>query len=164
VIRLAAEKFGWKVDATPPKGHGYGFAFARYKNAAAYCAIACEVAVDAKGRARVVRAVAAVDSGQVVNPDGLRNQIEGAILQSSSWTLFEKVAFDESRITSTDWAKYPILRFDSVPDKVDVHIIDRPGQPFLGSGEAGQGPMGGAIANAIFHATGKRLRDLPLSA
>jgi nicotinate dehydrogenase subunit B len=165
VISTAAQRFGWSTRARPATpGRGYGFAFARYKNLAAYCAIACEVDVDhATGRPRMVRAVAAVDAGQVVNPDGIANQIEGAILQSMSWTLYENVTFDERRITSVDWSTYPILRFSAVPDAVDVHVIDRPGLPFLGSGEAGQGPAAAAIANAIADATGKRLRDLPLS-
>lgn len=110
-----------------------------------------------------MRAVAAVDSGQVVNPDGIVNQVEGAILQSMSWTLYENVTFDDRHITSVDWASYPILRFSAVPDAVEVHIIDRPGLPFLGSGEAGQGPASAAVANAIADATGHRLRDLPLS-
>ena len=105
----------------------------------------------------------AVDSGQAVNPDGLINQVEGAILQSASWTLYESVSFDDTRITSVDWATYPILRFNAVPDSVEVHVIDRPGQPFLGSGECGQGPAAAAIANAIADATGRRIRDLPLS-
>ena len=115
------------------------------------------------GRPRLVRAVAAVDSGQVVNPDGLTNQIEGAIVQSMSWTLYEAVTFDDTRITSTDWQTYPILRFNSVPESIQIHIINRPGQPFLGSGETGQGPAAASIANAIANATGKRLRNLPLT-
>ena len=163
VVQLAADKFGWGRQARP--GNGNGFAFARYKNLAAYCAVAVEVAVDlARSRVRVVRAVAAVDSGQVVNPDGLRNQIEGAIVQSASWTLHEKVRFDDTRIRSTDWSTYPILRFDGVPESVEVHLIDRPGQPFLGSGETGQGPMAAAVANGIANASGKRMRDIPLLA
>jgi nicotinate dehydrogenase subunit B len=164
VIEKAAKEFGWQKGQKAPPDRGYGFAFARYKNLAAYCAIATEVEVNRQsGRPRLVRAVAAVDSGQVVNPDGLTNQIEGAILQSMSWTLYESVTFDDVRITSIDWQTYPILRFDAVPDKVDVHIINRPGQPFLGSGETGQGPAAASIANAIADATGKRLRDLPLT-
>jgi nicotinate dehydrogenase subunit B len=165
VVSTAAERFGWsaKPRAGLP-GHGYGFAFARYKNLAAYCAVACEVEINHEtGRARMVRAVAAVDSGQVVNPDGVANQIEGAILQSMSWTLYENVSFDDRRITSVDWATYPILRFSAVPDSMEVHIINRPGLPFLGSGEAGQGPAAAAVANAIAKATGYRFRDLPLS-
>jgi nicotinate dehydrogenase subunit B len=164
VIEKAAREFGWQKGQKAPPDHGYGFAFARYKNLAAYCAIASEVEVNRQsGRARLVRAVAAVDSGQVVNPDGLINQIEGAILQSMSWTLYESVSFDDKRVTSIDWQTYPILRFDAVPERVDVHIINRPGQPFLGSGETGQGPAAASIANAIADATGKRLRDLPLT-
>ncbi len=164
VIAKAAEGFGWRRDQKPPRDHGFGFAFARYKNLAAYCAVASEVEINREtGRARLVRAVAAVDSGQVVNPDGLTNQIEGAIVQSMSWTLYESVTFDDKRITSIDWQTYPILRFDAVPDRIDVHIINRPGQPFLGSGETGQGPAAASIANAIAHATGRRLRNLPLT-
>ncbi|MGY4575280.1 molybdopterin cofactor-binding domain-containing protein [Bradyrhizobium sp. USDA 3256] len=164
VVEKAAQEFGWTRGTKPPRNRGYGFAFARYKNLAAYCAIASEVEVDREtGRARLVRAVAAVDAGQVVNPDGITNQIEGAIVQSTSWTLYESVTFDEARITSIDWQTYPILRFNAVPDSIAVHIINRPGQPFLGNGETGQGPAAASLANAIAHATGKRLRDLPLS-
>ena len=164
VIAKAAEAFGWKKGQKAPRDRGYGFAFARYKNLAAYCAIATEVEVNAEtGHPRLVRAVAAVDSGQVVNPDGLTNQIEGAIVQSMSWTLYEAVTFDDVRITSTDWQTYPILRFDAVPDSIEVHIINRPGLPFLGSGETGQGPAAASIANAIANATGKRLRELPFT-
>jgi len=164
VVTMAAERFGWSQHTQKPPGRGYGFAFARYKNLAAYCAIAAEVEVERDtGRTRLVRAVAAIDSGQAVNPDGLINQVEGAILQSASWTLFESVSFDDTRITSIDWSTYPILRFNDVADSIEVHVIDRPGQPFLGSGETGQGPAAAAIANAVADATGKRLRDLPLS-
>jgi nicotinate dehydrogenase subunit B len=164
VINKAAQEFGWRKGQKAPQDRGYGFAFARYKNLAAYCAIATEVEVNSEtGRPRLVRAVAAVDSGQVVNPDGLTNQIEGAIVQSMSWTLYESVTFDDTRITSIDWQTYPILRFNAVPETIDVHIINRPGQPFLGSGETGQGPAAASIANAIANATGKRLRNLPLT-
>lgn len=165
VIAAAAEAFGWSQGKPTAPGHGRGFAFARYKNLAAYCAVAVEVAVEREtGQVRVPRIVAAVDTGQVVNPDGVRNQIEGAVLQSMSWTLYESVGFDRSRITSVDWSTYPILRFDAVPDSVEVRIVDRPGAPFLGCGETGQGPAGAALANGIADATGRRLRDLPLTA
>ena len=164
VIERAAQGFGWRKGQLPPGDRGFGFAFARYKNLAAYCAVASEVEVNREtGRPRLVRAVAAVDAGQVVNPDGLINQIEGAIVQSMSWTLYEAVTFNETRITSIDWQTYPILRFNAVPDSITVHIIDRPGKPFLGSGETGQGPAAASIANAIANATGKRLRNLPLT-
>jgi CO/xanthine dehydrogenase Mo-binding subunit len=161
VIQTAAEKFGW---ASTAPGQGRGFAFARYKNLGAYCAIALTVSVEHEtGRVRVGRVVAAVDSGQPINPDGIRNQIEGAIVQSTSWTLYEQVNFDRRRIISTDWSSYPIMRFPAAPETIDVHIIDQPGKPFLGTGEAGQGPTAAAIANAIADATGARLRHLPLS-
>jgi nicotinate dehydrogenase subunit B len=165
VVTAAADEFHWSARPAPAGGHGYGFAFARYKNLAAYCAVAMQVRVDHEtGRTRVLRVAAAVDTGQVINPDGVRNQIEGAILQSLSWSLFESVSFDTTRITSVDWATYPILRFGSVPETLTVRIIDRPGTPFLGCGEAGQGPASAALANAVANATGKRVRDLPLNA
>jgi nicotinate dehydrogenase subunit B len=164
VITTAAERFGW--SSTPlPKSKGRGFAFARYKNLGAYCAVAIEVDVEHEsGRVRLGRAVAAVDSGQAVNPDGIANQIQGGIVQSASWTLYESVRFDETRILSQDWSTYPILRFGNVPESVDVHVIDAPGEPFLGTGEAAQGPTAAAIANAVANATGMRIRDLPLNA
>jgi nicotinate dehydrogenase subunit B len=165
VVTAAADEFRWAARPAPTGGHGYGFAFARYKNLAAYCAVAMQVRVDHEtGRVRILRVAAAVDTGQVINPDGVRNQIEGAIIQSLSWSLFESVSFDTARITSTDWATYPILRFSSVPESVTVRILDRPGTPFLGCGEAGQGPASAALANAVTNATGKRVRDLPLNA
>lgn len=164
VIQAAADHFGWSKAAPGQRGQGRGFAFARYKNLGAYCAVALDVTVEHEtGRVQIGRVVAAVDSGQPINPDGIRNQIEGAIVQSASWTLFEQVTFDHRHITSADWSGYPILRFPAVPASVDVHIIERPGQPFLGTGEAGQGPTAAAIANAFRQATGVRLRDLPLS-
>ncbi|MGO1074886.1 molybdopterin cofactor-binding domain-containing protein [Inquilinus sp. CA228] len=165
VIAAAAEAFGWNQGRPAAPGHGRGFGFARYKNLAAYCAVAVEVAVEREtGEVRVPRIVAAVDTGQVVNPDGVRNQIEGAVLQSMSWTLYESVGFDRGRITSVDWSTYPILRFDAVPDSVEIRIVDRPGAPFLGCGETGQGPASAALANGIADAIGRRLRDLPLTA
>ncbi len=164
VIKLAAEKFGWKAGAIPPPNRGYGFAFARYENLAAYLAVAVEVEVDRdSGRVRLARAVAADDSGTAVNPDAIENQIQGGIIQSASWTLHEQAGFDRTGITSTDWNSYPILRFRDVPDSIQVHVIDRPGQPFLGTGEAAQGPAGAAIANAIAHATGARLPVPPFT-
>jgi nicotinate dehydrogenase subunit B len=163
VVTKAAQEFGW-TKGKRPRGEGHGFAFARYKNLAAYCAVAVEASVDREsGAVRLGRVVAAVDSGQAVNPDGIRNQIEGAIVQSASWTLYEEVTFDRSEITSLDWSRYPIMRFPQVPESVAVHVIDKPGEKFLGTGEAGQGPTAAAIANAIADATGARLRDLPLS-
>ena len=145
----AATRFGWE-GFQRRRGQGRGFAFARYKNLAAYLAVAVEVGVDHEtGRVRLLRAAAAVDSGQAVSPDGLRNQVEGGIVQAASWTLYEAVTFDAARITSVDWSGYPIARFPDVPERIDVEVIDRPGEPFLGTGEAAQGPTAAAIANAI---------------
>ena len=138
VIASAAERFGWaSFDRSRAAGAGAALPSRATRTYAAYCASPWKSRSRARPAARgPCRAVAAVDSGQVVNPDGLRNQIEGGIVQSMSWTLYERVTFDETRITSIDWSTYPILRFDAVPDSIDVHVIDRPGQPFLGTGEA----------------------------
>src|SRR5262249_45480296 len=135
-----------------------------YKNLSAYVAVVAEVEIDrASGAIHVPRAFAATDAGQIINPDGLTNQIEGGIVQSTSWTLHEAVRFDRARITSRDWASYPILTMPEAPKVVNV-LIDRPTEKALGAGEASQGPAVAAIANAFAHATGKRLRDLPFSA
>ena len=165
VIATVAERFDWKNWRKTGPYHGRGFAFAKYKNLAAYVAIALDLEVDRdSGRIRLGRAVAADDSGQAVNPDGIKNQVEGAMVQAASWTLHEQVAFDRMRIKSRDWASYPILRFEEVFRSVEVHVIDRPGQPYLGTGEGGQGPTAAAIANAVAHATGQRIRELPFTA
>ncbi|EKU83014.1 xanthine dehydrogenase family protein molybdopterin-binding subunit [Massilia timonae] len=162
VVELAAAKFGWDGYKKTAR-RGRGFAFARYKNLASYCALAVEVEVAREtGLVRVTRVSSAVDCGEIVNPDGVRNQIEGGIVQSASWTLLEQVRFDAARVLTVDWASYPILRFAQTPEKIDVHLIDRPGQPFLGTGEAAQGPAAAAIANAVFDACALRMRDLPL--
>jgi len=159
VVQTAADRFGW-----PMRGRGTGFAFARYKNLASYCAVVMEVRVDRDtGEIQVPRVVAAVDSGEAVNPDGIRNQIEGGIVQSLSWTIREAATFDATHRTGFDWSAYPVLRFPAVPGRIDVHVIDRPKQPFLGAGEAAQGPAAAALANAVAHALGIRLRDMPLS-
>ena len=161
-IVRAAEKFGWTQWQKSP-GRGRGIGFAKYKNIAGYCAVALEVEVNRQsGRIRVLRAVASADSGHIVNPDGVSNQIEGGLIQSLSWTLKEEVQMDDTQVLSQDWSSYPILTFSEVPP-VEVVLIDRPGQPFLGTGEASQGPTGAALANAVFDATGVRFRRLPLT-
>jgi CO/xanthine dehydrogenase Mo-binding subunit len=163
VVQLAAQKFGWTSYERRPR-RGRGFAFARYKNLAGYIALALEVEAERDtGTLRLVHAVAAADSGEAVNPDGIANQIEGGILQSASWTLSEEVTFDRTRITSRDWGRYPILRFREIPARVEVHVIDRPGEPFLGTGEVAQGPTAAALGNALADATGVRVRELPFS-
>jgi len=150
---------GEKGDGT----RGRGIGFARYKTLATYVAVVAEVEIDRKsGLVRVPRAFAAADAGQIINPDGLKNQIEGGMIQSTSWTLHEAVRFDRDGITSRDWSGYPILTMPEVPE-VEVALIERPDEKSLGAGEASQGPMAAAIANAFANATGRRLRDLPLS-
>ena len=161
-VQKAADAFGWS-KWQKREGRGRGIGFARYKNTAGYCAVAMEVEVNRRnGRIRVLRAVASADSGHLVNPDGVMNQIEGGLIQSLSWTLKEEVKFDDTHVTSEDWASYPILTFNEVPP-IEVVLIDRPGMPFLGTGEASQGPTGAALANAVHDATGVRFRRLPLT-
>lgn len=140
-------------------GNGIGIAFARYKNTAAYAAVAAQVQVN-KGVVKVQKMWAVIDAGEIINPDGIRNQTEGGMVQAASWTLIEQVKYDE-QIRSRDWFSYPILPFGQVP-VVEVDLIDRPTEEPLGAGEAVQGPAGAAIANAVYHATGIRVRDLPI--
>jgi CO/xanthine dehydrogenase Mo-binding subunit len=164
VLQTAAQAFGWPTRARSDGRRGCGMGFARYKNSASYCAVLMQIEVDrSSGRIHVQRVVAAVDSGQIANPDGLRNQIEGGIVQSLSWTTFEALSFNANGRTASNWDSYPILRFADVPDSVQVHLVDRPGEAFLGAGEAAQGPAAAALANALADATGLRVRDLPLS-
>jgi len=160
VVRAAADAAGWTPGARADGASGRGIAFARYKNLSAYCAVVVEVELVEK--LRIKRAVAAVDAGQVVNPDGLRNQIEGGIVQAASWTLKEQVRWTRDGITSRTWEDYPILKFDETPE-IEVVLIDRPEEPSLGTGECAAGPTAGAIANALHHALGVRARHLPLS-
>lgn len=140
---------------------GYGIGFARYKGRGAYCAVVAEV--EAVYEVRLRRLAVAVDVGLVVNPDGVRNQLEGGAVQSASWTLKERVRFDRRRVTSVDWETYPILRFSEVP-RVEVEVLSRPDQPSVGAGEAAQGPTAAAIANAVADALSLRVRDLPITA
>ena len=163
VIEAAAQRAGWHPNAKGDGTRGRGIGFAKYKNLACYCATVADVDVEKRtGRVRVTRMVAAVDAGQIVNPDGVTNQIEGGVIQSTSWTLKESLRFDRTRVTTRSWADYPILRFDEVPE-VEVVLLDQPNERFLGVGEGSQGPAAAAIANAIAHATGKRLRALPFT-
>jgi CO/xanthine dehydrogenase Mo-binding subunit len=141
---------------------GSGMAFARYKNVMCYAAVFVDLAVNIDTfEIRLDHAVIAADAGQVIDPDGLANQLEGGFIQSASWTLKEQVLFDATGITSRDWETYPILTFPEIPT-VDVILLDHPEHRSLGSGEATQGPTPAAIANAVFAATGLRVRDLPM--
>jgi nicotinate dehydrogenase subunit B len=158
VLERAASAGSWGLPC--PDGVGRGVGVARYKDRGAYCAVVAEV--EAETGIRVRRLTIAVDVGLVVNPDGVRNQIEGGATQSTSWTLKERVRFDRSRVTSDDWETYPILRFSEAPE-IDVHLLDRPDLPSVGCGEAAQGPTSAAIANGVTAALGVRVRDLPLT-
>ncbi len=161
VLRAAAERAGW--DTPLPAGVGRGLAFAQYENNVAYVAAVAQVHVDGKsGAIQVQRIVTAHDCGLIINPDGLRNQIEGNILQSLSRALYEEVTFDESHITSVDWDTYPILKFSDVPE-VEVVLINQPDQPAVGAGEPATITTAPAIANAIYHATGARVRQIPFT-
>jgi CO/xanthine dehydrogenase Mo-binding subunit len=162
VIAAVAKKAAWKEGEKGDGSRGRGIGFAKYKNLACYVAVVAEVEVDrATGTVRVTRTWAAVDSGLIINPDGLTNQMEGGIIQSVSWTLKEEVRFDKNGILTHDWSSYPILTMPEVP-KVEIELINRPSERPLGSGEGSQGPAVAAVANAFANATGKRIRDLPL--
>lgn len=162
VLTAAAEGIGWAVRSDA-FGRGTGLGFARYKNQHAYAAVGVEVSIDdATAEITLERAVIAVDAGEIIDPDGLSNQLEGGFVQAASWTLCEGVTFDELRITSLDWDTYPILRFPAIPRIETILLGDRE-EPPLGAGEAAQGPTAAAIANAVYAAIGVRLRDLPFT-
>ncbi len=160
VAAFAAWNRRKRGDQTGDCAAGRGFGFAQYKNLSAYCAVVADVEVAAT--VRVSRVWAAVDAGEVINPDGLRNQIEGGILQGISWTLKEQVTWDRDRVTSCSWEQYPILTFDEAPD-VKVLLIESEGAPSLGVGECAGGPTAAAIANAIWDALRVRARNMPLT-
>jgi CO/xanthine dehydrogenase Mo-binding subunit len=165
VLRAAADRGGWVAHTTPSKsGTGRGLAYARYENNEAYIATLAEVTVDPNsGQVRVTRVVMSHDCGLIVNPDGLTNQIEGNVIQATSRTLLEQVRFDQSKVTSIDWRTYPILRFPDIP-QVEVVLLNHPDQPAYGAGEPSTLTAGPAIANAIFDASGARVRSIPLTA
>jgi CO/xanthine dehydrogenase Mo-binding subunit len=159
VLEAAADLAGWDARGEED-AVGLGIGYARYKGSGAYCAVVAEV--EAVHEVRVRGLAVAVDVGRVVNPDGVRNQIEGGATQATSWTIKERVRFDRERVTSTDWESYPILRFGETP-QVAVRILSRPEEPSLGSGEAVQGPTAAAIGNAVAAALAVRVRDLPIT-
>jgi CO/xanthine dehydrogenase Mo-binding subunit len=161
VLQTAANTFGWGKTGPAP-GHGHGLAFAQYKNIQTYAAVAVDLEVTDDAEVKLHRVAIAADSGQVVDPEGLTAQMEGGFLQAASWTLYEQVTFDRDGITSRDWDTYPILRFDNVPE-IETVLMDRTGEPYRGAGEATAGPAAGAIANAIYNATGLRLRRMPFT-
>jgi nicotinate dehydrogenase subunit B len=150
------------ADLKPAAHTGIGIAFSRYKNSASYCAVAAQVYVPPKaGTIQVQKMWAAIDSGEVINIDGLINQTEGGMIQSASWTIMEQVQFDAQQITSRDWVSYPIMRFDQVP-AIEVAVLNQPDEKAMGAGEAAQGPAAAAIVNATYKASGQRIRHLPM--
>jgi CO/xanthine dehydrogenase Mo-binding subunit len=159
VLRTAAEQAGWH-DRASEDAVGWGLGYARYKDVCGYCAVVARV--EAVSEVRVTDLWVAVDVGQVINPDGLVNQIEGGAIQAASWTLKEEVTFDARTVTSRDWESYPIFRFADVP-RVQVTVLDRPEDPPLGAGEVAGGPVAAALANALADAIGVRVRRLPLT-
>lgn len=159
VARLARWRPGQRGDGI----NGRGLGFARYRNSQTYVAVVARIEVDrSSGVLRIPEMWAAVDAGLVINPDGLVNQIEGGMIQSASWTLYEEVRFDAEGIKSRDWSSYPIMPMNEVPH-VTVEVINRPHERPLGAGEASLGPAAAAIANAFAHATGRRVRSLPMT-
>jgi len=161
VVEHVARISGWRAGLPAGTGRGRGVAFARYKNMAAYAAVVAEVEVEES--VRLVRVWCAADAGLVINPDGAINQLEGGIIHGASWALKEGVRLDNSGISSRDWESYPVLRFSEVPE-MTVELVDpMADRPCLGVGEASGGPTVAAIGNAVAHALGARLRDLPLT-
>ncbi|MCF2520593.1 molybdopterin cofactor-binding domain-containing protein [Dyadobacter sp. CY351] len=161
VITTLVKKAGWDLKKEP--GLGKGFAFAQYKNNASYFAVKAEIKLDRAAKTyRLVKLTGVIDAGQAINPDGIINQTSGGMIQAASWTMLEQVQYGANGVESSSWETYPIFRFEDVPD-TEVFVIDRPELEPLGAGEAAQGPVSAAIANAIFDATGSRLRELPLT-
>jgi nicotinate dehydrogenase subunit B len=169
VIKRAAALMNWQARPSPRNdtsaslARGRGFAYVHYKHNETYVAMGIEAAVEREsGRIKVERVVCAHDCGQIINPDGVRAQVEGSTLQTLSRVLMEEVKFDRARVLSVDWASYPILRFSDVPE-LTIELIDRPTEPPLGAGEAACTTVGAALANAVFDATGARLRTVPFT-
>ena len=160
----------WKEPAADGEiVRGRGFAYALYVHSqfpgfgAAWSAWIADVAVNkSTGDVSVTRVVAGQDSGLMINPEGVRHQIHGNVIQSTSRALMEEVSFDRGSVTSREWGAYPIITFPNVPE-IDVLMLPRPDQPPLGVGESASVPSAAAIANAIFDATGVRFRELPFT-
>jgi nicotinate dehydrogenase subunit B len=158
VVERAAALSAWSERYA--QGDAIGFGFARYKNKAAYMAIV--VLLDLAHDVKVEQVWAAVDAGEVVHPDGVRNQVEGGILQALSWTLKEEVLFDVDGCQSTDWERYPLLRFDEVPP-IHLDLLSPDTDVPLGVGEVAAGPTAAAVANALARGLGVRLTRMPFT-
>jgi nicotinate dehydrogenase subunit B len=165
VIRAAAERAGWQARPAGSRGTGAtltGRGIAYAQRAATYVAVIAEVEIDrASGRVWPRRFVVAHDCGLIINPEGLRRCIEGNIVQGASRAIWEEVGFDRGNVTSRDWISYPILDVVDAPDAIDIVLINRPEVAAGGAGEASTRPVAAAIGNAIFDATGARLRRAP---
>jgi CO/xanthine dehydrogenase Mo-binding subunit len=169
LIKRVAAMMKWQARPSPGANksaavaRGRGMSYVHYKHEETFVAMGMEVAVErASGKIKVERVVCAHDCGQIINPDGVRAQIEGGITQTISRVLMEEVKFDRSRVTSVDWASYPILKFSEAP-KIEIDLVDRPTEPPFGAGEASCSAVGAALANAVFDATGTRLRTIPFT-
>ncbi len=160
VIERTAAMANWPPRQPPGGGRSKGFAFARYKNRAAYAAVVIELEVEEL--IRLLHAWCATDAGLVVNPDAAKNQLEGGLIQSASWVLKEQVRFDNATNGPLDWESYPVLRFSEVPE-IDIELLGADTDVPLGVGEATAGPTAAAIGNAVSRALGVRFRDLPLT-
>ncbi len=160
VLERAAEMAGWSRRGPAGSGAGLGLGVAQYKNRSGYAAVVAEVEVERDVRLR--RVWCAADGGLIISPDGTRNQVEGGIVQAASFTLKEQVRIGADGVTSRDWDTYPIMRFSEVPE-IEVALIGRPDEPSLGMGECMMGPTAAAIGNAVAHALGTRIRDMPLT-
>jgi CO/xanthine dehydrogenase Mo-binding subunit len=160
VIETAADMAAWGNRPAGGDGAGLGFAYSRYKGSGAYLAAAAEVEVS--DRVRVKRVWCAVDVGLAISPDGVRNQVEGGAIQAASWALLEEVRFADDRVATASWRDYPILRFADAP-AVEAAVVGSRDDPPIGVGEAATGPTGAAIGNAVAHALGRRIRDLPFT-
>lgn len=159
VIDAVREMSGWDGRRAGADNSGWGMGYARYKNKGAYCAVVARVSVAEK--VRVHELFIAVDVGEVINPDGVVQQVEGGAIQACSWAILEQARFSDNKLTDDEWEKYPILRFSEIPD-VQVRILARPDQPAAGAGEPSLGPTAGAIGNAVRDALGVRVPVLPL--
>ena len=169
VLKRCAALIGWSAHASPSarqsgaKARGRGLAYIHYKHTETYAAVAMNVEVErATGAIRVLQIACAHDCGLMINPDAVRNQVEGNILQTLSRTLHERTTFDAQRVTSVSWASYPILRFGDVPE-LRIELVQRLGEPPLGAGEAASTPVPAALANAVFDATGAKLNEVPFA-
>jgi CO/xanthine dehydrogenase Mo-binding subunit len=161
VVEHVARMADWQPGLPVGTGTGRGIGFAKYKNRAAYAAVVAEVEVEEA--VRVTRVWCAADGGLIINPDGALNQLEGGIIQGLSWALKEGVRLDAAGISSRDWESYPVLRFSEVPEVFCELVGATADLPPLGVGEASGGPTVASVGNAVAHALGARLRDLPLS-